>query len=95
MAITLKEVEHIARLSRLKLTDEEKRVFTSQIKEILSYIEKLKELDTEDIEPCFHVLPIKNVMKDDRVERSLPQEEVLENAPDKAKGCFKVPKIIE
>jgi aspartyl-tRNA(Asn)/glutamyl-tRNA(Gln) amidotransferase subunit C len=83
--IEIAEVEHVARLARLKLSEEEKGLFTNQLNGILDYMEKLNELDTGVIEPTFHVVSHQNVMRKDAA---------LENAPDKAQGCFRVPKII-
>jgi aspartyl-tRNA(Asn)/glutamyl-tRNA(Gln) amidotransferase subunit C len=95
MKITRQEVEHVAKLARLELTEQEKETFTNQLSNILTYVEKLNELDTKGVEPTSHVLDIKNVMRDDVPAPSLPQEAALANAPDKAAGHYKVPKIIE
>jgi aspartyl-tRNA(Asn)/glutamyl-tRNA(Gln) amidotransferase subunit C len=94
MKVDIAEVEHVALLARLKLSAEEKQLFTGQLNAILDYMEKLNELDTSAIEPTFHVVPHQNVMRDDEVKKSSPQEVSLENAPDKTQGCFRVPKII-
>jgi len=93
--ITKREVEHVARLARLELSEGEKEVFTKQLNNILAYVEKLNELDTKDIEPTSHVLPIKNVFKEDKVKEALPREKALSNAPDKTAEFYRVPKIIE
>ncbi len=85
----------MARLARLKLSEEEKKIFSHQLNEILEYMEKLKTLNTENIEPTFHPLPLSNVWREDKVKKTLPQEEVLGNAPEKERGYFKVPRIIE
>jgi aspartyl-tRNA(Asn)/glutamyl-tRNA(Gln) amidotransferase subunit C len=95
MKITKKEVEYVARLARLELSEEEKKKFTEQLSQVLTYINKLNELNTEKVRPTSHVLPLTNVFREDKVKRSLPQEAVLSGAPSKAKGHFKVPKIIE
>jgi aspartyl-tRNA(Asn)/glutamyl-tRNA(Gln) amidotransferase subunit C len=95
MKITRQEVEHVAKLARLELTDEEKERLTDQLSNILTYVEKLNELDTKGVEPTSHVLDINNVMRDDVPEESLSQELALANAPEKAAGHYKVPKIIE
>jgi aspartyl-tRNA(Asn)/glutamyl-tRNA(Gln) amidotransferase subunit C len=94
MRVEISEVEQVARLARLKLSEEEKELFTSQLNAILDYVEKLNELDTSAIEPTFHVVSHVNVMREDEVKGSLSQEVSLENAPDKANECFRVPKII-
>ena len=95
MKISRQEVEHVAKLARLELSEQEKEKLTDQLSNILTYVEKLNELDTKGIEPTAHVLDIKNVMRDDVAATSLPQERALANAPDKAAGHYKVPKIIE
>ena len=94
MKVETGDVEHVARLARLKLSEDEKGLFTDQLNAILDYMEKLNELDTGAIEPTFHVVSHQNVMRDDEVKESQLQEAVLENAPDEAQGCFRVPKII-
>lgn len=95
MKISIREVEHVAKLARLELQDQEKEKFAEQLSSILTYVEKLNELDTSKIEPTLHVLDIKNVMRDDVSGPSLPRERALSNAPDKAAGHYRVPKIIE
>ena len=95
MKITKKEVEHVAHLARLELREEDKEKLTEQLSAILEYVEKLNELDTKDIEPTSHVLPIENVFKEDRVGDSLSVDRSLANAPEKEKGHFKVPKIVD
>lgn len=95
MKITKKEVEHVAHLGRLELKEEDKEKLTEQLSAILEYVEKLNELDTKDIEPTSHVLPIENVFKEDRVKDSLSVEKSLSNAPEQEKGHFKVPKIVD
>jgi aspartyl-tRNA(Asn)/glutamyl-tRNA(Gln) amidotransferase subunit C len=89
------EIEHIASLARLELTAEEKRIFASQMNDILDYVGKLNELDTGQIEPTSHVLSLSNVMRDDERGISLPREEALRNAPSRSEKFFRVPKIIE
>ncbi|MGH7274694.1 MAG: Asp-tRNA(Asn)/Glu-tRNA(Gln) amidotransferase subunit GatC [Nitrospiria bacterium] len=95
MKITTEQVEHVARLARLAISEREKDLFTRQLGEILTYIEKLKELDTSKVDPTSHVLPIKNIFREDEVRPSLPREEILKNAPDRTEEFFRVPKIIE
>jgi aspartyl-tRNA(Asn)/glutamyl-tRNA(Gln) amidotransferase subunit C len=95
MKITDKEVRHIARLSRLFLTEEEVTIFKSQLNTILDYVEQLNSLDTSEVEPTAHVIPLKNIMRDDIAEPSLSQQEILRNAPDATDKFFRVPKIIE
>lgn len=95
MKITKQEVEHVARLARLELSEQQKNMFTEQLSNILTYVEQLNELDTKSVEPTSHVLDISNVMREDVPHESLPQEKALANAPDKAAGHYRVPKIIE
>lgn len=95
MSITLKDVEHVANLARLELTEEEKREFTEQLSAILKYAEQLNELDTDGVEPTSHVMPLVNVMRDDEPRPSWPLDKVLLNAPDEEEGQFKVPAVLE
>ena len=88
-------VEHIAKLARLSVSEEEKELFGPQLNGILSYMEKLNELDTKDVEPTSHVLSLSNVMRDDMPGNSIPREEALMNAPDHTDKFYRVPKIIE
>lgn len=94
MAITIKDVEHIAELARLKFTAKELESFTSQLNEILAYMEKLNELDTENIEPLSHPVESANVFREDEVKPGVKREEALKNSPDKDEEFFKVPKVI-
>lgn len=89
------DIEKVARLARLELTEEEKVTFGNQLEQILNYMEQLNGLDTTGVEPTSHAIPISNVFKEDEVNPSFPQKEVLEIAPDEEDGHFKVPKIIE
>ena len=93
--ITRDEVERVARLARLRLTDEERETMTSQLDAILGYIDKLNALDTAGIEPTTTVIPMVSVMREDVVRPSLSQEEALANAPDREDVFFRVPRIIE
>ena len=90
-----KDVQYIASLSRIHLEDEDVQHFTKNLADILHYIDKLNEVDVENIQPTFHALPITNVFREDTIKPSLPQEKALEIAVDKAKGSFKVPQVIE
>ncbi len=89
------EIDHIAMLSRLELTDEEKKLFSRQIHNIIEYINKLNELDTTNVEPTAHVLPVKNVFREDKPGKSLSKDSSLQNGPDTADDFYRVPKIIE
>jgi aspartyl-tRNA(Asn)/glutamyl-tRNA(Gln) amidotransferase subunit C len=93
--ISLKDVEHVARLARLELSAAEKERMRKELDGILSYIDKLRALDTSGVEPTTHAVPLTNVLRDDTEVPSLPQEEMLANAPDRHGELFRVPKIIE
>ncbi len=93
--ITRKEVDHVARLGRLALSDDEKELMTRQLDRILGYVDKLNELDTSQVEPTSHVIPMENVMREDAVRPSFSQDEALANAPDREGAFFRVPRIIE
>jgi aspartyl-tRNA(Asn)/glutamyl-tRNA(Gln) amidotransferase subunit C len=95
MKLSRAEVEHIAELARLGLTEEEKETFREQLSAILEYAEMLQQLDTEAIPPTATVLPLQNVMRPDEVAPSFSQEDILANAPDAAEGCFRVRAILE
>lgn len=95
MALSTSEVEHVARLARLELSDEEKERFTHQLNDILQYVEKLKELNTEGVEPTAHAIPLQNIFREDQVRPSMDREAVLSNAPDREDVFFKVPQIME
>ena len=89
------DIEKVARLARLELSEEEKMTFGSQLEQILTYMEQLNTLDTAGVEPTSHAIPIYNVFREDEVNPSFAQEEVLAIAPDDGEGHFKVPRIIE
>ncbi len=91
----MKDVDHIAKLAKLSFSEEEKSKFTEQFNQILSFMEKLNELDTSNVEPLSHVIELQNVLRDDEVRGSLPTEEALKNAPAKDEKFFKVPKVID
>ncbi len=93
--ITREEVEHVARLARLELSEEEKARMTDQLDAILGYVDKLSRLDTSTVEPMTTVIPMVSVMREDEVRPSLPLEEALANAPDREDAFFRVPRIIE
>ena len=95
MNISLENVRHVAKLSRLNLTSAEEELMTEQLNAILHYAEKLNELDTDDVEPTTHVLHVSNVMREDEVRPSLALEQVMRNAPEEEDGQFKVPAILE
>jgi len=89
------DVKYVANLARIQLTREEERKFSEQLKHVLGYIEKLRELDVSNVEPTAHAIPLVNVVRKDDVRPSMPHEDALRNAPSKANGLFLVPKIVE
>lgn len=89
------DVKYVANLARIQLTAEEEEKFGAQLKHVLGYIEKLRELDVSAVEPTAHAVPLVNVTRKDEVRPSMPHEEALRNAPSKANGLFLVPKIVE
>lgn len=95
MSISVNDVEHVASLARLELSENDKMKFTEQLNTILNYAGKLNELPTDHVEPTSHVLDINNVTRKDEVIASLGRDEALANAADKEDGHFKVPPIIE
>ncbi len=95
MKITREQVEHVATLARLALSDEELGALTGQMDAILGYVEKLNTLDTDDIVPTAHAVPVENAFRDDEVRASLGTERATKNAPVAEGGCFRVPKVIE
>lgn len=94
MAITKSDVEKVAHLAKLKFSETEIEKFTHQLSDIVTYIEKLNELDTERTPPTSHVLELTNVMREDEVQQWFGQQKALENAPAKKMGFFSVPKVI-
>jgi aspartyl-tRNA(Asn)/glutamyl-tRNA(Gln) amidotransferase subunit C len=91
--LTRDQVQHIANLARLALSDEEQALYQEQLSAILEYFERLRELDTEAIPPTATVLPLHNVVRADEPGPSFPREDILSNAPDAEDGCFKVPAV--
>jgi len=95
MKIRVEDVKHIAQLSRLSMSDKEIEMFSGQLSSTIEYIEQLNSLDTNNIEPTSHVIPLKNVMRDDFPSASLSAKDALRNAPDCTEKFYRVPKIIE
>ena len=95
MGVSIKEVKKIARLAKLEFKDEELEKFTFQMNEILNYMEQLGEINTDDIEPLYHVIEPGNVLRNDEVKPSYLREEILKNAPVKSDGFIIVPRVIE
>ncbi len=92
--ITIKEVEHVAELARLRFDEQELEEFTNQLDAILKFVGKLESLDTEGVEPTYRAIEIVNCFREDEVKPSLPVEEVSANAPESDEGAFVVPRII-
>jgi len=88
-------VDHVARLARLALTDDESARMQAELTQILTHAERIQELDLDDVEPTAHSVPLTNVMRPDEVTPSLPQDVALRNAPQREDGRFRVPRIIE
>lgn len=95
MKITRKDVETVALLSRLEIPEGDIEKVTGQLNAILEYVDVLNKVETSNVEPTAHVLPLKNVFRQDEVKPSLPRELALSNAPEQEDGYFKVPKIVE
>ncbi len=95
MGIDPEIVNHVARLARLELSDEERTRFAQQLGRILEYFSKLDELNTTEVEPTSHVIAMTNVLRDDVVGTPLPRDAVLAGAPAHEDGFFKVPPVIE
>lgn len=93
--INRQEVEYVAHLARLEIDDAQKDKFTSQLNDILGYIDKLNELNTEGVEPMSHAMAVTNAFREDKVVDSLGTEKSLTNAPDARGEFFRVPKVIE
>jgi aspartyl-tRNA(Asn)/glutamyl-tRNA(Gln) amidotransferase subunit C len=93
--IERKDVEHVARLARLALTEAELERMREELNSILAHLDTLRALDTEGVEPTSHAVDVVNVMREDEVEPSFPQDAMLANAPDRSGTLFRVPRIIE
>jgi aspartyl-tRNA(Asn)/glutamyl-tRNA(Gln) amidotransferase subunit C len=89
------QVRHIAVLSRLELSDDEVAEFSGQLSAILDYVEKLDELDTDDVEPTAHPLPLRNIFRADEPDEPVDVESALANAPERADRFYKTPKVID
>lgn len=95
LKITKEQVEHVAHLARLNLTDEEKEQMTKDMEAIIEFADQINALDISDVDPTAHVIPINNVFREDEVRPSMDRDELLKNAPNQDSGCFSVPKIVE
>jgi aspartyl-tRNA(Asn)/glutamyl-tRNA(Gln) amidotransferase subunit C len=93
--ISLSQVEHVARLARIELSAADKERMRRELDGILSYIDTLRALQTDGVEPTSHAVPLTNVMREDEPRPSVPQTDMLANAPDPSGEFFRVPRIIE
>ena len=89
------DVEKVAKLARLELSEKEKNTLGNQLEQILTYMEQLNRIDTTGVEPTSHAIPIQNAFREDEAKPSYSREEVLGIAPEEEDGHFKVPRIIE
>ncbi len=95
MRLTREQVEHVARLARLRFSDEDLDRFADQLSDILAYAEQVSALATEDVPPTAHALPLRNVFREDEVGECLPAEKALSTAPAFEESRFSVPRIME
>jgi aspartyl-tRNA(Asn)/glutamyl-tRNA(Gln) amidotransferase subunit C len=95
MKVDKEEVEHVANLARIELSEEERELYSEQLSTILEFFDRLKEVDTVDVPPTSHVLEIVNAVRSDELRASLDAEKVLGNAPDRMGRFFRVPKILD
>lgn len=95
MTLDRAAVDHVARLARLGLSEDERERMQTELTHILGHVEKIQELDLDGVEPTSHSVPIRNVMRPDEVGPSLDQQDALRNAPAAEDGRFRVPRIIE
>ena len=95
VAIPKEQVDYLARLAGLQLSEAEKQMFSRQLERIVGYVEKLNELDLDDVPPTAHTQNLANVLREDLVERGLTQDEALKLAPDRQEVYFRVPKVIQ
>jgi len=95
LSVSTEEIENIANLARLNLNENEKEKLKGQVNQILEYVKKLNELNTDDTEPLSHTLELTNVFRKDEVQESLSQQKALSNAPVKSDQFFRVPKVIK
>jgi aspartyl-tRNA(Asn)/glutamyl-tRNA(Gln) amidotransferase subunit C len=89
------DIEKVARLARLELSEGEKKTFENQLEQVLTHMEQLNRLDTTGVEPTSHAIPIQNAFREDETRPSFRQEEVLGIAPEEEDRHFRVPRIIE
>ncbi len=95
MKITEKEVEYVAKLARLYVSDEEKEKLTKDMSAIIEFADTLSKINTDGVAPAAHAIPVRNVFREDTVKASYKRDDILKNAPEKEAGCFSVPKVVE
>lgn len=95
MSVTKKDVDYVADLARLQLTDEETESLVEDMNQILDYMTTLEEVDTSDVKPLEHVIELEYRLRDDKAKEPLPHDEALKNAPDADSDYFRVPRVIE
>lgn len=95
MKVAKEDVENVAVLSRLTIDEKQMPEYLSQFNDFLNYVDVLQKVDTENVEPLAHVLPMQNVFREDKIKPSLDRKLALSNAPEQEDGYFKVPRIIE
>jgi aspartyl-tRNA(Asn)/glutamyl-tRNA(Gln) amidotransferase subunit C len=93
--VTLKDVEHVAKLARLGLSDDDRKQFPEQLSKILGYAEAINKLDTKSVQPTSHAIPMKNVFREDELKVCKDISSILANAPDRKNNMFSVPRIME
>ncbi len=94
MPIKIEDVEKVASLAKLEFPFEEKQKLAKELDQIVAYVERLNELDTKAVEPTSHIIDLKNIFREDKVQNWFEQEQALANAPQKKQGYFSVPKVI-
>ena len=92
--VTTKDIEYVANLAKLKLSDEEKERLVNQMGDIVEFANKISELDTDGVKPTNHILEVKNVFREDELKESYTRDEILKNAPKKEAGCIVVPSLV-
>lgn len=95
MTLTQKEVEHIAHLARLGVTEKEKKKFTQELSSILDYVSELNKVETKNVEPTSQVIGLFNVMRQDKMEKFGREKELIKMAPEHQGGCVKTKAILE
>ena len=95
MSVSKEEVKHLAKLSRLAFDDNSLDKITNDLSSIVDFANQLSEIEVEGVKPTAHILDIKNVFREDNVDKSYDREEILKNAPDREAGCVSVPQTVE